>query len=348
MSRFANSPKKILVIRYRFIGDTLLMVPFLRNLRRAYPEAVIDVLVAPNSGEILKHCPYINQLIYFNTTRKHRYENRQGEPPRSFFSYINELKARQYDMAFVLKRSFSSALLTFLAGIPKRIGYKTEARQFLLTDSLPYNKTAPEAECFLDALRSIGVPVDDSHLESWWTDTEESHIDQLTQGVQPALTPHPKERDACHVLLHMTSSNPSKEWPEHVFFHVAQWLIEEHNAILHSVGTDSDASRYQNLIHTLNSPDIKRFYNWCGKTDLLESLSLIKRMNLVIGVDSGTLHMASATGVPVIALFNPENISKWAPPHPQSIVISERDPNQILAKVQDACQTLLQVQTLSH
>lgn len=62
--------KKILVVRYRFIGDTLLTVPFLRNLRKAEPDAQIDVLVSPVSGDVLKDCPYINNLIYFDNAKK--------------------------------------------------------------------------------------------------------------------------------------------------------------------------------------------------------------------------------------------------------------------------------------
>ena len=57
--------KKILVVRYRFIGDTLLTIPFLRNLRYANPDAQIDMIVAPGSGEILKNCPYVNQWGQF-------------------------------------------------------------------------------------------------------------------------------------------------------------------------------------------------------------------------------------------------------------------------------------------
>ena len=51
--------KKILVVRYRFIGDMILTIPFLRNLRYAYPDAQIDMLVAPNSGEVIEDCPYV-------------------------------------------------------------------------------------------------------------------------------------------------------------------------------------------------------------------------------------------------------------------------------------------------
>ena len=57
--------KKILVVRYRFIGDMILTIPFLRNLRYAYPDAQIDMLVSPNSGEVIEDCPYVNNFIYF-------------------------------------------------------------------------------------------------------------------------------------------------------------------------------------------------------------------------------------------------------------------------------------------
>jgi heptosyltransferase-2 len=67
--------QRILVMRYRFIGDTLLTVPFLRQLHSAHPDAQIDLLAAPNSGELLKECPYLSRVIMFDTTRKHRYEN---------------------------------------------------------------------------------------------------------------------------------------------------------------------------------------------------------------------------------------------------------------------------------
>ena len=71
--------KKILVVRYRFIGDMILTIPFLRNLRYAYPDAQIDMLVAPNSGEVIENCPYVNNFIYFDTNRKHKYEQGKGK-----------------------------------------------------------------------------------------------------------------------------------------------------------------------------------------------------------------------------------------------------------------------------
>ena len=59
--------KKILIIRYRFVGDTVLTIPFIKNVKENFPSAKIDVLVSPNSGELLENNPDVNQVIYFNT-----------------------------------------------------------------------------------------------------------------------------------------------------------------------------------------------------------------------------------------------------------------------------------------
>ncbi|MGH9553973.1 MAG: glycosyltransferase family 9 protein, partial [Terriglobales bacterium] len=120
--------KRILVIRYRFIGDTILTGPFLKNLRHAYPDATIDVLVGPQSGEVLNGCPYVNDLIVFDTTRFHKYDSGAGAK-RSFWSYVSLLRKKHYDLVFVLKRSWSSAVLALLTGARYRVGYATEGRQ---------------------------------------------------------------------------------------------------------------------------------------------------------------------------------------------------------------------------
>ena len=84
----------------------ILTIPFLRNLRYHYPDAQIDMLVSPNSGEVIEDCPYVNNFIYFDTTRKHKYEKGEGSK-KSFFHYVSLLRKEKYDKAYILKRSFS-------------------------------------------------------------------------------------------------------------------------------------------------------------------------------------------------------------------------------------------------
>lgn len=302
----AEGRKRILVMRYRFIGDTLLMVPFLRNLRAAYPDAKVDVLVAPNSGELLRDCPYVDELIVFDTSRKHRYENpaensNEAGQARSFWSYVKLLRARKYDTAFVLKRSFSSAALAFLAGIPERIGFDTEARGFLLTHRVPYRKDAHEVDCFLEVLKAADIPVMDRHLECWWQVGDAEKASALADD------------QAYNVVLHLSSSNAAKQWPLRHATTLAEKLLVRSDCQIHCLGAPSDAHLYEALQKMLSPDQRQRVHIHCGQLDLLESLAFLKCMHLVVGVDSGTLHMASAVGVPVIALFGPMNETKWGP-----------------------------------
>src|SRR5688572_15856695 len=106
-------PLRLLVIRYRFIGDTVLAIPFLRNLRQAFPNAVIDVLSEPLSGDTLALCPYKNELLYYGPRLKGE-RKRQATFPTSLLSAAGFLRRRRYDRCYILRRSFSSAILPFL------------------------------------------------------------------------------------------------------------------------------------------------------------------------------------------------------------------------------------------
>ncbi len=339
--------QRILVLRYRFIGDTVLLIPFLRNLRHAFPKAVIDVLVAPNSGEVLTHCPYINSLIYFDTTRKHRYESGESARPKSFWSYVQLLKEKNYDTAFVLKRSFSSAVLAFLAGIPNRIGFDTEWRGALLTDKFPYDKEQHESDCFLDSLRAVEIPVEipveEFSLEAFLsTDDKQKAELLLTEHLTPAQLSQPK------LLIHLTASNEDKCLPKNFWQQLVPWLLEQFPVTLHCVGASMDGPAYNQLFSSLSSDHQARFYNWCGETSLLESQALIAQLSGVIGVDSGTLHMAAAVNVPVIALYNnasSQHLAKW---HPLEVtngshqVINISSQSNPLKDVQAVCQQQFQ------
>jgi len=295
--------RRMLVMRYRFIGDTLLTVPFLRNLRAAFPQAQIDILTAPNSGELLEPCPYVNKVLYYD--RK-----------TPFWRMVRRLQANRYDTAFVLKRSFSSAALAFLAGIPNRIGFNTEGRGFLLTKRIPYTRTRHERDQFLSMLEALSIPVSTRHLEAWWTDSDAGKVDQtLKQGGLDVNNPA-----ETHLVLHLTSSNPAKDWPMDEALPFIQALLERGTHHLHALGSLQDGVTYELIRQKLSPAAGTRLHNHCGRFTLTGSMAFLKRMHGVIGVDSGTLHMAAAADIPVVALFGPMSETLWRPLPPHAPV----------------------------
>ncbi|OGH98453.1 MAG: lipopolysaccharide heptosyltransferase II [Candidatus Melainabacteria bacterium GWF2_32_7] len=293
---------RILVVRYRFIGDTILTIPFLRNLRRAYPDAQIDMLVGPVSGDVLIECPYIDNLITFDTTRKHKYES-TPKAKQNFFSYVKLLKEQKYDKAYVLKRSLSSAVLVFLAGIKERIGFNTEHRGILLTKRVQYIKNKHEIECFLDILRADNVPVTDNYLENWIPEDSRVKIDRILEDFNIKEVPK--------ILIHATSGNPKKEWQPEKFAEVIKYLINQKGAQIFYTGTEKDDQMYEKIHASIEHKLIIEPVNLCGKLSIQDSMALISRMNFVVGVDSGTLHIAAAMNTPVIGIYGPMNPEKW-------------------------------------
>lgn len=302
-----NEIKKILVMRYRFIGDTLLTIPFLRNLRDAYPDAQIDMLVAPVSGEIIEKCPYVDNFIYFDTTKKHRYENKdENSGKKNFWSYVKLLKNNHYDRAYVLKRSFSSAFLAFAAGIKERVGFDTEMRGFLLTKRVPYAENKHEIECFLDVLRADRIQVKDNYLENWLEPKELDEVKDIMRQKRVHLNDGVKK-----VIVHATSGNRKKEWDKEKWAEIITWLSNEKQVQVVFNGSKNDAGTYDEIMSYVKGNLKFTPINFCGKFSLRQTLAFTKLCDLIMGCDSGNLHIAASVETPVIGIYGPMNTEKW-------------------------------------
>jgi heptosyltransferase-2 len=291
--------QRILVIRYRFIGDTILTGPFLKNLRAAYPHATIDVLVGPQSGEVLNHCPYVNELIEFDTTRFHKYDRGAGEK-KSFWHYVGLLRKRNYDLVFVLKRSWSSAALALFTGAKYRVGYATQGRQVLLTHSVKFDPLTHEVQSTLDVLRAANVDIVDDQLESWVTDAEREEIEEMV--------PQLKTIDR-RVLIHAAAAHPDKMYPLHHWAQVIRMLHERWSLIPFFTGAERDIEMYEELNKLSGVPGI----NLAGKLSIRQSLSLYTKLHAALCVDSGPAHLAAAAGLPTVGIFGPTDPRRWRP-----------------------------------
>jgi heptosyltransferase-2 len=291
--------ERILVMRYRFIGDTILTVPFLRNLRRTFPRARIDVLVGPQSGKVLVGCPYVDELIEFDTTRFHKYDSGSGDK-RNFWTYAAQLRKRKYDTVFVLKRSLSSAFLALLTGAKRRIGYSANGRDFLLTHKARFNTHIHEVESTLDVLRCAGLPIQDNYLEAWISQQETEELLKLVPELASIRKP---------VLLHAAAAHPDKLYPLEFWAQIARALADAGGFTPVFSGAPLDIDLYKELGILSAIPCL----NLAGKLSLRQSMTLYKEMKLAICVDSGPAHLSAAVGTPTIAIFGPTDPVRWRP-----------------------------------
>ncbi len=306
--------KKILVMRYRFIGDTVLTVPFLRNLRAAFPQARIDLMLEPFSGQVIEGCPYVDRIIPFELKTIHKYSTQTDRGKLAAYrSYLRLLREERYDAAFVLKRSLSSALLVWIARIPRRIGFATEGRGLLLTDRVVYRQDQHEVENFLDCLRAVQTPIGSTKLELWPLPEHETAARERFRAAG-------WRENECRVVIHAAASLPAKQWPLDRFAHVMRKLREQGTVRFVYTGAKNDSALYEEIERLGDFGGL----NLCGKASLRENVAVYRNCDLFFGVDSGPMHMAAAAGIPVVALFGPTDERKWGPWGEGHVILSKR------------------------
>jgi len=297
----ADAKKKILVLRYRFIGDTILTVPFLRNLRRAEPDAYIAWVVAPGSSEVVRGIPYVDELIYWDPVTIHADSRGTHRTRMQQLAFVRELRARKFNKVYVLKRSFSSAIMALLSGARERIGFSTEGRGLLLTKGVPYRHDRHEVLNFLEVLKADGIAVEDDYLESWVTPAEQGTAAELL--AQAGVTTGDKL-----VALHPFASIPQRGWHMEEFAALAARFHQEGLKTL-VLGAPGDRDAYE-AARGLFAP---KPVDLIGKCSIRVTMALLKRCSLFVGNDSGIMHLAAAARIPLVALFGPQSPVKFGP-----------------------------------
>ena len=294
-----STPCRILAVRPRGVGDTVLIVPALRNLRAAFPRAQIDVLVSPHTGDVLGLCPYKDELIYWE---RHARATTKPGVHTGLLQTARWLRRRRYDRVYHFRQASSTALLLVLAGVPHRVGFGSEAGRFLMHRTARPPGGRHEVERLLDVLRADGIPIVATCNEGW-TDPETDRY--VTRNVPGG--------NRLRILLCARSNSPLRNWLPERFAALADWLIREHAADIFVCDSPASTSYYANIRHSLSPSSHSHWHDWSSSLTLQGSLSLISRMHLAIGVDTGSLHLAAAFHVPVISLTLPTYASRYHP-----------------------------------
>jgi heptosyltransferase II len=296
-----NARKKILVLRYRFIGDTILTVPFLRNLRRVEPDAYIAWVVAPGTAEVVQGIPYVDELIFWDPVTIHADSRGTHRTFGDKLGFIRDLRSRRFDKVYVLKRSFGSALIGYLSGAGERIGFATEGRSFLLTTAVPYRPDQHEVRNFLDVLIADGIPIKDDYLESWVTSQEEDEAEKLLSA----------SGAECSRLLaiHPFGSIYEKTWPIDRFAQVASALQAQFGLTPVILGAKGDLDGFERSRHLFP----KGSCVLVGSCGIRVTQAILRRSTFFLGNDSGIMHLAAAAGLPLLALYGPTSPTRFGP-----------------------------------
>lgn len=287
-SGLASQNPRLLVVNVNWLGDVIFSSPVFHALREAYPTAHIACLAPPRVREVVENIPQIDEMIVYDEQDRHK-------NPLAKLRLIGDLRKRHFDAAFLLHRSLTRAIVVFLAGIPRRIGYATKGRGMFLTQRIkPAGDGIHRCDYYLNVVRASGIPVREaSTLLNVPADAR--------ARVKEILFSHGVKEDDFLVVIHPGGNWDLKRWPRENFILLAQALTADFQARVVIAGGPPEAALAEEIASALKERPVVL----AGQISLRHLIALMRRANLVISADSGPLHIASSVGSTVIGLFGP-------------------------------------------
>jgi ADP-heptose:LPS heptosyltransferase len=302
---FDLSPvKRVLVVRLDAVGDGILNTPFLRELRKALPQARITAVVSPQLYPLLAVCPYVDELLPFDCSVPFRWRAFLL-PWRALRMARSEFWRRHFDLAILPRREFDfsyGAFLIFFSRAPWRIGYTEHVNSrkhrlnpgadYLFTNVItPRHDCQHEVNCNLDVLRALGGEPEDDRTELWTSAEDEAFCDAVLGPENSA--------DALPLIgLAPGSSSWLRRWPAEKFRALVQALLEVEECRFAVVGNKDEQE-----LGALIAVDATSVLNLVGKTTLRQCAAILRRCTVVVANDSGPMHMAAAMRTNVVALY---------------------------------------------
>lgn len=279
--RMTSSPR-IIIRLPNWLGDLVMSTAFVKAVRDAYPEAIIDLITKKGIDFLLDHFPAHNQRFVFD---KNDFRGLRGA-----WQFGKQLSKNKYDIYFCMPDSLSSAVMARASGAEKIVGFKKEMRSFLLTHS--YTK-----------------PVNKHRVEEY--------VNLLEQFVQnkiliPAVElKHDVLYREQRIVVNINSEASSRRLPKQKAISLINKLSRETTLQLWLVGSPKEQAWVDEIYQQLDNKT--QVVNAAGKTNMLQLIEIFSSSQLVLTTDSGPAHVSNALGTPTIILFGAGNENNTAP-----------------------------------
>ncbi|MDR0676240.1 MAG: lipopolysaccharide heptosyltransferase II [Elusimicrobiota bacterium] len=309
---YMNQINKILVIQTAFLGDIVLTMPLINNIKSLFPNKKLVVLTTPTGKEILAGQINIDEIIVYD-------KNGKDKGFFKFLEFVNILKFLHFDLAIVPHRSIRSALLTFIAKIPYRIGFRNSQGNIFFNFMINYKKNIPEIERNLYFLEKFINNFDIQKIDTKITFPYHNELQKKNNDLLDI-----KNGNSQKIIgIHVGAKWNTKKWIPEKFIELIRQL-DKKNCKIVVFGESREDYIVNNYLVMKN--DSRNILNLIGKTNLQDLIAIFRNLSLYVSNDSGPMHIAAAIGVPVIAIFGPTVPSfGFAPYNKKSKVIEAKN-----------------------
>ena len=277
----------VLVLQTSFLGDTVLTVPLIAELKRRFPVKKLTVLCQPASRELLLDHPAIDEIIVDD-------KNQSDRGVRGLRVKAAVLRAKRFTVALTPHKSLRSALLLYLAEIPCRVGFRQSRGWFLFHHRVERDPRRHDVERNLSILQAFGVRIEECHraLDLPVNATVQDTVNQKLRalGISEA-----------HKVVGINPGSvwPTKRWSSAGFAELIALLKKEFACQVLLFGGPEDAAVVEDVQRRCGAAAI----NLVGQVSLHELAAAISRCTVFVSNDSAPMHVAVARRVPTVAIF---------------------------------------------
>ena len=290
--------ERILIIRLAPLGETVLTTPVIRALRQHFRDAYIAYMVAPTREDLVSANPYLNEVLTY-----------QASVPK----LIYQIARRKFQMVVVLQPTFRLVLHTFLARIPFRIGFETNAAGKKLLNLAVANNTAQhETQRYLDVIRALDIKATD--------DEPEVFVDSAGTAWVNNFLENQRLNDSNPIIgLNPGAATVYRRWHASNFAVLGDQLCETYGAHIVITTGPREGELAHQVTEQMSHPAVI-----VNQATPMQLAALLQRCNLYISNDTGPMHLSTAVKTPTVAVFGASNLIQWAPPWDKHAVVAHK------------------------
>lgn len=312
---------RVLIVKLSALGDVIHALPVLDYLRQAKPGIEIDWVVEEQNQAVLEEHPLIRNVISINT-RAWRKAPFSADTRREIGAVINRLRRAAYDTVFDLQGNIKSGIISGLTGVPKRYGFSRDGvRESLNLIFTNHHVPLGPGDHHISN-RSLKI-VSSAFGGDYASYALASHIQTSPEDDQAAEELLCGTQRGTRVLFHTGTTWETKKWSEEHWLELGRLVLDRFPtvSILFSWGNDQERDEGRKLAEALGSRALL-----LPRLRLKSFCALLKKVDLVVGGDTGPVHIAAAVGTPTVSFYRATDAGRNAPQGPRHVSIQSGMP----------------------
>ena len=275
--------ENILVIQTAFLGDAILTLPMIQELKKKNSESKLDVLAIPSTEIIFSSSPYVDDVIVIDKKEKHKSIKRLN-------NFIKELREKSYSIIYSPHRSFRSAYITIKLGVRETYGFDNSSFKYAYKNIVKYKQTDHEVQ------RNLELIGEDTKDKSWKISPEIIIAETEKEKVTDVLSTN--KIDTEFIAVAPGSVWETKRYPKEYYSEVIKSLIAKNEKVV-LIGGENDKLLCDEIAFNTND----KVKNLAGEFSVTETIQLLGSAKLLITNDSAPTHMGMCADIPVLTIY---------------------------------------------